>query len=142
MFNEDHRRPHEDQVIFTIFDPCNTDTPKILKPTLYMFGIRCHTACFDLCPMLHQCSRCHKLRHSNERCLRPATFVRGRICSSPHSARDHLSLCWTRLSHTTQDRCNCPLKCFNCKDAGKPETGHHAYDHMCPLRAMYHLPFS
>jgi hypothetical protein len=142
MFGPDRRRPHADQVIFTIFDPRNTDTPKVLKPMPYMFGVRCRAARFDSRPMLRQCNRCHRLGHSTERCPRPASFIRCRLCGSNHKSTDHDEQCRTKASHRARSRCDCPPKCYNCKDAGKPETGHRAYDHACPLRAMYRLPFT
>jgi hypothetical protein len=134
------RRRDQEQVVFTIFDPQNEITPKILRTAPFMFGKRCRARKFDSRPMLRQCDRCHKLGHSLERCPRPDSLIRCRICGNGHATEDHDLRCLTKMSHKTRG-CDCPPKCFNCKDAGKSATGHNAYDPQCPLRLQYRTPF-
>jgi hypothetical protein len=107
-----------------------------------MFGSWCRAARFDLRPMLRQCGRCHKLGHSTERCPRPESFVRCRLCGGGHQTNDHDDRCRTKSSHTACGSCSCPPWCYNCKDAGKLEKGHRAYDLACPLRAAYRTTFA
>jgi hypothetical protein len=142
MFKEERRRADRDQVIFTIFDPRNVDTPKIVKRAPYMFGVRCRGARFDSRPMLRQCDRCHRLGHSVERCPRPSSLIKCRHCGGGHLTEDHVDRCRTKASHKARGGCDCPRFCINCKDAGKPEKGHRANDDKCPLRTMYRTPFS
>jgi hypothetical protein len=142
MFRPERRRKDRDQVIFTIFDPRNDITPKVLRASPFMFGSQCRAARFDSRPMLRQCGRCHKLGHLTERCPRPKSFVRCRLCGGGHQTDDHDDRCRTKSSHTARGSCSCPPWCYNCKDAGKPEKGHRVYDLACPLRAAYRTTFA
>jgi hypothetical protein len=138
MFRE--QLSDREQIIFTIFDPTNAHTKKIIRMAPYLFRVRCRARRFDSRPILHQCDRCHKLGHSTARCTRPASFVRCRHCGLGHPTDEHPNRCPSRATHKTLRACDCPTQCFNCKDARKPFKGHHAYHAECPLRKMYRAP--
>lgn len=129
---------HEkEQIIFTIFDPTGADTKKLLKSAPFLFGTRCRARKFDSRPILHQCERCHVLGHSTLRCTRPASFVRCERCGRGHETAQHVDRCPSRNTHETLRACDCPVECFNCKDARKHFKGHLARSDQCPLRKMY-----
>jgi hypothetical protein len=79
-----------------------------------------------------QCTKCHILSHSTEKCACPPTYTHCHICGIlNHTADQHAQKC--AKSHRSID-CDCPIRCFNCVANGKPGEGHLSIDDFCPLK--------
>jgi len=123
-------------ITFAFLDPEGTRTSQILKAPIYMYGGACYARKFSSLPLLKQCERCWRLGHDVSRCNRPSSLLVCPICGGAHKMADHQFAC-SKVNKHTSLKCSCPRKCINCLRERRPNDGHIATDHSCPLRKKF-----
>jgi hypothetical protein len=107
----------------------------------YMFNARIASQTAIPPRPFNQCTRCHQLNHTIDRCRLPSTASVCSHCGShKHKSAQHKLLC--KDVHDGPS-CSCPPKCFLCRNARKSPAqfiGHTALDSACPLRRYTFVP--
>ena len=122
---------------FSIHDPDGSLTKCILQTPIGVFGARALARCFESCPPLRQCARCHRLGHTanDSSCKIKRDTARCYLCGGAHNASDHPTNCRRASRHREHGICDCTTKCINCQ-----REGHHALDISCPDCARFRIP--
>jgi hypothetical protein len=92
---------------------------------IFMFGSQAHVRAFKERAKRAQCHNCWKDGHMRMKCQQHRPTCR--LCSEPHTEREH----YTKCSCEKGNDCQCPYKCAAC------EGDHPADDPSCPLWKNY-----
>jgi hypothetical protein len=121
---------------FILIDETNSHAAHMIRSQIWAYGVRVSVRHATPSYPFRQCTRCHELSHSTERCTRPPTFSRCAACgSSGHTSITHKPNCRRRHS---MPGCDCPPWCFNCNRANLTTVGHISMDDSCPLKKHMH----
>jgi hypothetical protein len=121
--------------------PTNNALMSFFKRNTYMFNARIASQTAIPPRPFTQCTRCHRLNHTTDKCRLPNTTSVCSHCGSlNHKSAQHKLQC--KETHDGPS-CSCPPRCFLCRNARKTPsqfTGHTALDPSCPLRRYTFTP--
>jgi len=124
-------------VIFSFVDTDGSRAHAMIRQPPSMFGERVRPRKYETRPALRQCQRCWRLGHESHKCPRPTTMIVCPRCAGAHHLPAHHTECPHRAVHSIAGQCDCPITCFNCRQARLPGKGHTVTDIHCPLKKKF-----
>jgi len=132
-------RSHHGSISFAFLDEDGSCFQRLVRNPPFLFGNRTtKVRKYISRPVLLECSHCHRLGHTTQRCSLPKTRLVCPICGQNHKEEEHTAKCPNVANHIGT-ACSCPPVCINCNRAKKSHQakGHRASSPSCPLRSNY-----